>query len=516
MSKNFMIFMFLVIVFTILIFAFPDFFSKGLDYLTEENEPYIFIGLIILIFVISFIKRIFFMRNSEYIVLDIHTYSRQVTDPSEQKLRLLLWLSKSNMPKEPIEDENVKRSVKNAIELSKKIQSYCSLNITFDYATKELSSRDFIMMYRRMDFVAPDKFHVSQDTSDLELGEVFDEWVSIEDKNFQFTGLWMPTVDGFNTEINRALKLDRFISILQHNRPINQEVYISGKDKYLILEYQMPLHEISDFTFECPEGVTCKIYLWIDLYTGFIVKGESVFHDKNDLDDITFQVIDVYACHNEKIEIKPPMLNTTELDEKGQVTIIDSDIILLPHYTGKYTNAQKEEDINIKVDTTTTNTAALKTNKGFPIKEANYRETFSLKRWLQIIIGVLFLPIFLLFIIISLSFIVTSLDTATSMMQVLLTIVFGSIILLGSLWFTNMTIRYILNKPRTKTLDEQLPPWALYLFALYFLGIPTISILTGVFFEDLVRNLILLPIFIGAGIQTFKYAKFKSSGKHKK
>ncbi len=144
------------------------------------------------------------------------------------------------------------------------------------------------------------------------------------------------------------------------------------------------------------------------------------------------------------------------------------------------------------------------------------QKTSKLQRWLQIILGVLLLPICLVFIFISIVFIIESLYTATSIIQVLLTIIFGSIILLGSLWFTNITIRHILNKPRTKTLDEQLPPWVLYFMSLYFIGIPIISIITGAFFEDLVRNLILLPIFIIAGIDAYKYAKFKASVKDKK
>lgn len=144
------------------------------------------------------------------------------------------------------------------------------------------------------------------------------------------------------------------------------------------------------------------------------------------------------------------------------------------------------------------------------------KKTLTLKRWLQIILGILLLPICLIFILISIMFIIDSLYTATSIMQVLLTIVFGSIVLFGSLWFTNITIRHILNKPRTKTLDEQLPPWALYLMSLYFIGIPIIAIITGAFFEDLVRNVILLPVFIIAGIQTYKYAKSKAFKKNKK
>ena len=140
----------------------------------------------------------------------------------------------------------------------------------------------------------------------------------------------------------------------------------------------------------------------------------------------------------------------------------------------------------------------------------------KLQCWLQIILGVLVLAICLIFIFISIMFIIVSLDTATSTTQVLLTAIFGGIVLLGSLWFTNMTIRYILNKPRTKTLDEKLPPWALYFMSLYFIAMPIISIITGAFFEDLVHNLILLPIFIGAGIQTYQYAKFKAFEKNKK
>ena len=332
MSKSFMVFMILLIVFSVFIFTFPDFFSKGLSYMTEENEPYIYIGLFILIFVISFIKKMFFMGDSQFIDMGFHGYLRPVTGPSEKKLREHLWLSKDSMTNEPISDKNSQVSVKRTIELSEKLQSYCSLNIVFEFSIKKLKHKDFISLYRRMDFVAPDKFHVTQDAYDAELGEVGDEWVSIGDKNYQNTGLWMPTDDRYNIEGNEALKMDKYFEILRHNKPINQEVSTKDKERYLILEYQMPLHGKLDDTFpEFPENLTSYIYLWINFDSGYFIRGELVIKEKN---NIVGKYIDVYACHNENIKIEPPILNTTAPDEKGEVTIKNTDIITVPHYVG--------------------------------------------------------------------------------------------------------------------------------------------------------------------------------------
>ena len=218
MSKNFIITILSIIIFSVLIFTFPDFFSKGLDYMTEENQSYIYIGLFTLIFVISFIKKKFFMGDTQSIDMGFHGYLRPVTEPSEKKLRELLWLSKSSMTNEAISDKSAQIAVKRAIELSEKLQAYCSLSVVFDFSIKKLKYRDFISLYRRMDFAAPDKFDLTQDAWDVELGELGDSWVSIGDKNFQCTGLWMPTYDRYNAEANEAQKMDKYLEILRHNK----------------------------------------------------------------------------------------------------------------------------------------------------------------------------------------------------------------------------------------------------------------------------------------------------------
>lgn len=150
------------------------------------------------------------------------------------------------------------------------------------------------------------------------------------------------------------------------------------------------------------------------------------------------------------------------------------------------------------------------------MKKTDFKETSRLPRWLQILIGILILPFCLLFIFISIAFIIVSWDTVTSIMDFLGLVLLGSILLLGSIWFTNLTVRYILNKPRTKTLDDQMPPWALYLVAIYFIGMPIISIITGKFFEDLEYYLIELTFFVSAGIYYYHLARQKASKKNKK
>lgn len=61
-----------------------------------------------------------------------------------------------------------------------------------------------------------------------------------------------------------------------------------------------------------------------------------------------------------------------------------------------------------------------------------------------------------------------------------------------------------------------MPPWALYLVAIYFIGIPIISIITGKFFEDLEYYLIELTFFVSAGIYYYHLARQKASKKNKK
>lgn len=290
------------------------------------TQDYIFIGFLILVLVFPLVKKWYIQANSR-----LGRYSRFTTEVPELELRKLFWMSKDKLKKEPTSDRNDQVvDLKRVIELSEKLQAYCSLNILIDFSNKKLQHRDFITIYRRMDFVTPDKFHVTQDAWDAELGEVDDEWISIGDKNYQNVLFWMPTDDGFNADVNKVLKMDKYFEILRHNKPIKQEVFTIEKDLYSILEYQPPLHGLSDDTFpECPNNLSCQIYLWINLDSGFFIKGEIVFKEK---DDIVAKYIDVYSCYNENITIEAPVLNTT-LDENDELTLKNTNTITVPHHS---------------------------------------------------------------------------------------------------------------------------------------------------------------------------------------
>lgn len=84
-------------------------------------------------------------------------------------------------------------------------------------------------------------------------------------------------------------------------------------------------------------------------------------------------------------------------------------------------------------------------------------------------------------------------DTDLSLQDQLLSYLFGLIGLLGSIWLIDIAIRAILNKQKAKTLDEQLPAWAVKVIVLLFIALPLFSIFTGTFFERPV-NFIILPI----------------------
>lgn len=122
----------------------------------------------------------------------------------------------------------------------------------------------------------------------------------------------------------------------------------------------------------------------------------------------------------------------------------------------------------------------------------NLKKPLSLQRWLEIIVGILYLPVGLIFIFISILFIIDSLDSATSITDILGVLLGGSIILLGSIWLTSITIRLILNKQIRTMLDKRLPLW---IFILFFIIIPIFLVFEeGTFFENPLKNIIMILV----------------------
>ena len=122
----------------------------------------------------------------------------------------------------------------------------------------------------------------------------------------------------------------------------------------------------------------------------------------------------------------------------------------------------------------------------------NLKKPSSLQRWLEIIVGILYLPITLLLVFISILFIIVSLDSETSIINILGVFIIGGIILISCIWLASIPIRLILNKEISTKLDEHLPRWVLSLFYIIMINI---VIFKDDFFENLLNNIIVILFF---------------------
>ena len=161
-------------------------------------------------------------------------------------------------------------------KLTQKTKSYCSRTVFRDPTVESLEPRDYIILQWRLDFVHPDRYHVTQEAWDGERGEVSDEWVTIGREHYQNAGAWSRTDDGRQDELNMNLRVDSILDIVRKEEPISSEVYKYEGRRYLLLIYGiLGSGGINrGFPLIC-KGLkgTCQTEIWISLETGLFVKG---------------------------------------------------------------------------------------------------------------------------------------------------------------------------------------------------------------------------------------------------
>jgi hypothetical protein len=269
-------------------------------------------------------------------VIYLFTEKRQKGIPTEAKLENLFLMSKDTAVRDSKPMADWRDIALESLKLTKDTKSYCSRTVIKDLSAEDLGPRDYIVSKLRLDFVSPDRFHITQELWDVELGELYDEWVTIGRENYQNAGLWYCTEDGRNDELNAALQVDSILDIVRDEEPVSSEVYQYEGRRYLLLQYGTPVsREVRRGFLETYKDLigTCQIQIWISLETGLIVKGSIVF--KGGTPDGEFaqgEVNQMFTNYDAGIEISvPPWLNI-EPDSEGNLIVVNTKVPILPHH----------------------------------------------------------------------------------------------------------------------------------------------------------------------------------------
>lgn len=162
---------------------------------------------------------------------------------------------------------SAKTAAAHAIEATRHAQTYSS---------SVLATVDTLDIRWRVDFAAPDRYHVIQTA-----GPLFDEWITIGWDNYRsLINQWLKRNMG-EAELNNNFRVDRFLDVMSANEPVSTTESVSGDASYTILDYRVVAKpDYRDIT----KGVTTflrkgmtgpvDIRIWIDKRTNLIARGE--------------------------------------------------------------------------------------------------------------------------------------------------------------------------------------------------------------------------------------------------
>lgn len=227
--------------------------------------------------------------------------------------------------------EGVQKVINRSISQTSNAKSFSSIRIVSSHYGNQSEQ----ICRHQIDFSNSNRFFVTQSTSIISQGMLYDEWVSIGEANYQNGGLWGRTEDSIHNELNFALTPQNFIEILRENYPIDYSTFFVKHEKYLILEYSAPVRGnynsiYGDAFSSCntSNDNRCHIFIWINLHTNFLTKVEVAYLEKYKL---TFLIFQVFGCYNENINVTPPPWLNLRRDPWGY-TMISEEIPIMEHY----------------------------------------------------------------------------------------------------------------------------------------------------------------------------------------
>ncbi len=144
------------------------------------------------------------------------------------------------------------------------------------YSSSVLATVDTLDIQWRVDFAAPDRYHVLQTA-----GPLFDEWITIGWDNYRsMITQWLKRSMG-EAELNNNFRVDRFLDVMTANEPISATESASQEDKYTVLDYRVvPKADFRSITKgmtgSMTKGMTgpAEVRIWIDKRTNLIARGE--------------------------------------------------------------------------------------------------------------------------------------------------------------------------------------------------------------------------------------------------
>jgi hypothetical protein len=256
--------------------------------------------------------------------------------PTEAKLRSLFLMSKESAVEDSMATVDWRDIALESQKLTQEAKSYCSHTIVKDSTAENLAPTDHIVGKWRLDFVNPDRYHITQELWDVELGDIHDEWVTIGRENYENAGLWRRTDDGVNDEQNMALRVDSMLDILRNEEPIVSEVYQYEGRRYLILNYGTPLSGgvSRGFPLLCKDlKGTCEIQTWISLETGLFVKGKILYEGETpDGEFAQGEVHQMFTCYDEDVNVSPPPWINVAPDSEGNLRVVNQKVPILRHH----------------------------------------------------------------------------------------------------------------------------------------------------------------------------------------
>jgi hypothetical protein len=178
------------------------------------------------------------------------------------------------------------------------------------YSSSILARVDTVDIQWRVDFAAPDRFHVIQTA-----GPMFDEWITIGGNNYRsIITQWFQRNLG-EVELNNNFRVANFLDVMSANEPISVRESISQQDKYTVLDYRVVRK--TDFsavskgmTGSLTKGMTgaADIRVWIDQRTNLIARAEMTLTIEADGKKSKMTWRQVFTGYGVPIRIDPPAM----------------------------------------------------------------------------------------------------------------------------------------------------------------------------------------------------------------
>ena len=196
---------------------------------------------------------------------------------------------------------SAKAAAAHAIEATRHAQTYSS---------SVLLTVDTVAIQWRVDFAAPDRYHVIQTA-----GPLFDEWITIGWDNYRsLINQWLKRNMG-EAELNNNFRVDRFLDVMTANEPISATESVARDDSYTILDYRVvPKADFraitKGMTGSMTKGMTgpADVRIWIDKRTNLIVRGELTTTIAAEGKNSRLSWRQVFAGYGVPIRIDPPAM----------------------------------------------------------------------------------------------------------------------------------------------------------------------------------------------------------------